>query len=86
MPEHVSILQQLGLALVALAAVAWVIGLARLVRTVAFDPPGRRGGPLPPLPMGVLPTQSRAPAVESVPLTADEQDAFAGLVREFSRR
>ncbi|WP_425832674.1 hypothetical protein [Streptomyces fractus] len=82
MPEHVSILQQLGLALVALAAVAWVIGLARLVRTVAFDPPRQRTQ----LPMGVLPAQSRAPALESVPLTADEQDAFAGLVREFSRR
>ncbi|MFZ3558106.1 MULTISPECIES: hypothetical protein [unclassified Streptomyces] len=82
MPEHVSILQQLGLALVALAAVAWVVGLARLVRTVAVDPPR----PRPQLPMGVLPAQSRAPALESVPLTADEQDAFAGLVREFSRR
>ncbi|MFI5663379.1 hypothetical protein [Streptomyces sp. NPDC051684] len=82
MPEHVSILQQLGLALVALAAVAWVIGLVRLVRTVAFDPPRARTQ----LPMGVLPAQSRAPALESVPLTADEQDAFAGLVREFSRR
>lgn len=82
MPEHVSILQQLGLALVALAAVAWVIGLARLVRTVAFEPPPRAQQ----LPMGALPAQSRAPALESVPLTADEQDAFAGLVREFSRR
>lgn len=82
MPEHVSILQQLGLALVALAAVAWVIGLARLVRTVAFGAPAPRAQ----VPMGVLPAQSRAPALESVPLTADEQDAFAGLVREFSRR
>ena len=84
MPEHVSILQQLGLALVALATVAWVIGVARLVRTVAFGPPRRTQ--VPPLPMGALPAQSRAPALESVPLTADEQDAFAGLVREFSRR
>jgi hypothetical protein len=82
MPEHVSILQQLGLALVALAAVAWVIGLARLARAVAFGPPQPRAQ----LPMGALPAQSRAPALESVPLTADEQDAFAGLVREFSRR
>ncbi|MER5439808.1 hypothetical protein [Streptomyces sp. NPDC002790] len=82
MPEHVSILQQLGLALVALAAVAWVVGLARLVRTVVFAPPEQRTQ----LPLGVLPAQSRSPALESVPLTADEQDAFAGLVREFSRR
>ncbi|MGY0485990.1 hypothetical protein [Streptomyces sp. WG-D5] len=85
MPEHVSILQQLGLALVALAVVAWGVAVARLVRTVAFGPPRSRDR-MAPLPMGALPTQSRAPALESVPLTADEQDAFAGLVREFSRK
>ncbi|MEV5611857.1 hypothetical protein [Streptomyces sp. NPDC052225] len=84
MPEHVSILQQIGLALLAIATVAWVVGLVRLVRAVAAVPPE----PLPrsrALPLGLLPGQSQAPAVESVPLSADEQDAFAGLVRQFSR-
>ncbi|MER5944725.1 MULTISPECIES: hypothetical protein [unclassified Streptomyces] len=82
MPEHVSILQQIGLAALALVTVAWVVGLVRLVRVVAVAPPEppRR------LPLGALPGQAQAPAVESVPLTADEQDAFAGLVRQFSRR
>lgn len=80
MPEHVSILQQIGLAILAVATVAWVVGLVRLVRVVAFGPPQRAM-----LPLGALPGQSQAPAVESVPLTADEQDAFAGLVRQFSR-
>lgn len=82
MPEHVSILQQIGLAILAVATVAWVVGLIRLVRVVTLAPPE----PLAALPMGALPGQSSAPAVESVPLTADEQDAFAGLVRQFSRR
>ncbi|NEB82339.1 hypothetical protein G3I40_45095 [Streptomyces sp. SID14478] len=82
MPEHVSILQQIGLAILAVATVAWVVGLIRLVRVVAYAPPRPMGA----LPLGALPGQSRAPAVESVPLTADEQDAFAGLVRQFGRR
>ncbi|MYW69263.1 hypothetical protein GTY65_35120 [Streptomyces sp. SID8379] len=83
MPEHVSILQQIGLAVLVIATVAWVVGLVRLVRVVAFAPPRP---PLPrSLPLGALPGQAKAPAVESVPLTADEQDAFVGLVRQFSR-
>ncbi|MFD8567642.1 hypothetical protein [Streptomyces sp. NPDC059639] len=82
MPEHVSILQQIGLAALALVTVAWVVGLVRLVRVVAVAPPE----PPRSLPLGALPGQGKAPAVESVPLTADEQDAFAGLVRQFSRR
>ncbi|WP_353943123.1 hypothetical protein ABII15_16715 [Streptomyces sp. HUAS MG91] len=81
MPEHVSILQQIGLAMLALVTVAWVVGLVRLVRVVAIAPQRP-----PRLPLGALPGQAQAPAVESVPLTADEQDAFAGLVRQFSRR
>ncbi|WP_394431642.1 hypothetical protein [Streptomyces sp. SGAir0957] len=80
MPEHASILQQIGLAILAVATVAWVVGLVRLVRIVAFAPPETAR-----LPLGVLPKQSQAPAAESAPLTADEQDAFAGLVRQFGR-
>ncbi|MBO1337201.1 hypothetical protein [Streptomyces sp. VRA16 Mangrove soil] len=82
MPEHVSILQQIGLVILVIATVAWVVGLVRLVRVVASAPPEQ---PVARLPLGALPGQAQAPAVESVPLTADEQDAFAGLVRQFSR-
>ncbi|MCX3058445.1 hypothetical protein [Streptomyces beihaiensis] len=81
MPEHVSILQQIGLAVLAIATVAWVVGLVRLVRTVTVAPPEK----LPALPLGALPGQAQAPALESVSLTPDERDAFAGLVRQFSR-
>ncbi|MFJ8825623.1 hypothetical protein ACIREE_28135 [Streptomyces sp. NPDC102467] len=81
MPEHVSVFQQIAVVILAVATVAWVVGLVRLVRVVAFAPPQA-----PRLPLGALPGQSQAPAQESVPLTAYEQDAFAGLVRQFGRR
>jgi hypothetical protein len=85
MPEHVSILQQVGLAVLAIATVAWVVGVVRFVRAVVGTPPGPPRLPAR-LPTGMIPGQSQAPALESVPLTADEQDAFAGLVRQFTRR
>jgi len=69
--EHVSILQSLGVAVLAFAAVVWVLGLVGLVR---------RGRTL-----HALPHQRRAPPHrESVELTPAERDAFAGLVRQLS--
>ncbi|MET9495898.1 hypothetical protein [Streptomyces sp. NPDC006552] len=82
MPEHVSVLQQIGVVMLAVATVAWVAGLIRLVRVVALPPP--RSVPRS-LPLGSLPGQAQAPALESVPLTPDEQDAFAVLIRQFGR-
>lgn len=77
MPENVSILQQIGVAVLAAATVIWAIGLVRILRRdrVAADTP--RDG----LPLRGLPRQA-APSVESVELTPAERDAFAGLVRQ----
>ncbi|CAL9544386.1 hypothetical protein SUDANB105_04288 [Streptomyces sp. enrichment culture] len=88
MPEHVSILQLGGVAFLVLAAVAWVVGLTRLLRQVRSRPAtgtgpraaaARTGTRL----LAALPEQRRsAPELESVELTPAEQDAFAGLVRQ----
>jgi hypothetical protein len=78
--EHVSILQSLGVALLAFATVVWVTGLIRLLRRA------RSGADL----WGAdalhaLPQQPHAgPRLESVELTPAERDAFAGLVRQLS--
>ncbi|WP_329244221.1 hypothetical protein [Streptomyces canus] len=79
MPEHVSVYQLLGMTLLVLVAVAWVIGLAVMLRR------GRReaalwhsGHVLPALPH----QRQTGPGRESVELTPAEEDAFAGLVRQ----
>ncbi|MFC9459420.1 MULTISPECIES: hypothetical protein [unclassified Streptomyces] len=77
MPEHLSYFQQIGVAFLGAATVVWVVGLVRLVRHVGWG--AER-------PLASLPVQGGPPAQESVPLTPDERDAFAGLVRQFSRR
>jgi hypothetical protein len=84
MPEHVSILQWAGVAVLAVAAVAWVTGLTRAVRrggigATTADP--RRA----PTALTALPRQRQAgPDRESVELTPAERDAFAGLVRRLA--
>ncbi|MFF5360873.1 hypothetical protein ACFY4I_15990 [Streptomyces scabiei] len=84
MPEHVSILQPLGLAALALASVVWVALLVRVLnrdhqvhrgRFAALS--GRHGWGLPH-------QRRRGPYVEHVELTPAEQDAFAFLARQFS--
>ncbi|MEV5145521.1 hypothetical protein [Streptomyces sp. NPDC052727] len=82
MPEHAPTLQLIGEAVLAVAAVVWVVVLLRLLRRA-----GRRRtvvrrstAPLP-----ALPSQTRVgPSRESVELTPAEQDAFAGLVRHLA--
>lgn len=82
MPEHVSILQLLGVTVLALATVVWVVGLVRILRrsqlqiTLWRD----RGA------LRAMPHQRGAtpPHLESVELTPAERDAFAGLIRQFS--
>ncbi|MFF5479128.1 hypothetical protein ACFY5C_17530 [Streptomyces sp. NPDC012935] len=75
MPENVSIIQLLGPVVLALAAVLWVMGLARLLRRTR---PEAAPGTLPGLPH----QRQTAPALEAVELTPAERDAFAGLVRQ----
>ncbi|WP_031487721.1 hypothetical protein [Streptomyces bicolor] len=82
MPEHVSFLQLLGPAVLALAAVLWVVSLIRLLRGIRPQrSPMRPGGSA----LSALPQQRRtAPELEAVELTPAERDAFAGLVRRLS--
>ncbi|MGW0825175.1 hypothetical protein [Streptomyces sp. NPDC002845] len=80
MPEHVSILQVVGVVALAAAAAIWVAVLVRILRRDS-DLHRRRFAAL-----RALPHQRRrsAPHVESVELTPAERDAFAGLVRRLS--
>ncbi|MFJ3672203.1 hypothetical protein ACIPSE_37680 [Streptomyces sp. NPDC090106] len=83
MPEHVSIYQLTGLAVLALATVVWAVGLTHVLRRT------RNGAALwgNATPLSALPYQRQAPpALESVQLTAAERDAFAGLVRQLNGR
>lgn len=83
MPEHVSILQLIGMAALTVAGVAWAVVVTRLMRRARAEAVERlKGTSLP-----ALPLQSPAgPAQESVELTPAEQDAFAGLVRQLGHR
>ncbi|OPG01283.1 hypothetical protein B1R27_37715 [Streptomyces sp. GKU 895] len=80
MPEHVSIFQLAGMAVLALATVVWAIGLTRVLRrgrAAALWGPAR--------PVQGLPYQRQTgPDLEAVQLTPAERDAFAGLVRQLS--
>ncbi|MDH6222319.1 hypothetical protein [Streptomyces pseudovenezuelae] len=79
--EHVSILQSLGVALLAFATVVWLTGLVRLLRRARSGAAPWRDDPT----LHALPHQRRtAPHLESVELTPAEKDAFAGLVRQLS--
>ncbi|MEU6374302.1 hypothetical protein [Streptomyces sp. NPDC046909] len=80
MPEHVSIYQLTGLAVLALATVVWAIGLTRVLRRSREAALWGRSAMLP-----VLPYQRQTgPDLESVQLSPAEMDAFAGLVRQLS--
>ncbi|MFI6401521.1 hypothetical protein [Streptomyces sp. NPDC050548] len=81
MPAHVSILQLTGVAVLALATVAWVLGLTRILRRAFAEPTVWHAAH----PLHGLPGQrDTAPHLESVELTPAERDAFAGLVRQLS--
>ncbi|WP_393098364.1 hypothetical protein [Streptomyces sp. LN325] len=84
MPEHVSISQLIGVALLALLTVVWAIGLIRLTRrarAAGLLGPTRSQGAV----LRAMPHQRRSgPIAESVELTPEERAAFAGLVRQFS--
>ncbi|MDF3300592.1 hypothetical protein [Streptomyces tropicalis] len=78
MPEHVSPLMWMVVALPAALTAACVVGLARIRRGVRLELARRQPTPrLPALP----PQPVTGPRREFVELTPAEQDAFAGLVR-----
>ncbi|MFI9152848.1 hypothetical protein [Streptomyces sp. NPDC053367] len=81
MPEHVSILPWAGVAVLALAAVAWVIGVTRILRRDGIG--ATTADPRPAL--SALPRQRQSgPDREAVELTPAEKAAFAGLVRRLA--
>ncbi|MFD8419844.1 hypothetical protein [Streptomyces sp. NPDC059466] len=81
MPEHVSISQLIGVAVLALVTVIWAIGLIRLARRARAEGLLRPRGTV----LRAIPHQRRSgPVAESVELTPAERAAFAGLVRQFS--
>lgn len=81
MLQDVSIVQQIGLAVLAVATVVWTVGLVRMTRRDRFGAEVWRQSQA--APRG-LPAQAGPPRLESVELTADERRAFAVLVRQFN--
>lgn len=79
MPEHVSLYQLAGMAVLALASVVWAVALTRVLRRTREA--GREGF-APTLPGSVRPRRL-GPDLEAAPLTPAERAAFAGLVRQF---
>ncbi|MEU9181256.1 hypothetical protein AB0C90_31170 [Streptomyces sp. NPDC048550] len=77
----ISLAQEIGLAVLLVAALAWVLGLGHTLWGARFHhpEPGAFKG------IAVIPAQRTAAAhpMESVELTAAEEEAFAGLVRTF---
>ncbi|ARF55774.1 hypothetical protein [Streptomyces gilvosporeus] len=85
MIPSVSILQQVMLAVLLAATVAWALALVRLVRRarhLASAGRGRRRL------LGSVPRQTGpgGPPSECVELSAAEREAFAGLVRQLTGR
>ncbi|MFI1168652.1 hypothetical protein ACH4UM_35080 [Streptomyces sp. NPDC020801] len=80
MPQHVSTLMWIGVAVPAALTIACVIGLARIRRGIRLET-ALRPSPAPSLP--ALPPQPESgPHREFVELTPAERDAFAGLMRQ----
>ncbi|MFI5825716.1 hypothetical protein ACIA6C_00415 [Streptomyces sp. NPDC051578] len=75
----ISLAQEIGLAVLLVAALVWVMSLGRLLWDSRFHPPEpvvREG-------LAAIPGQ-RGPAghpLETVELTEEEEQAFAGLIR-----
>ncbi|WP_399926203.1 hypothetical protein [Streptomyces kanamyceticus] len=88
MLQDVSIVQQIGVAALAVATVAWAVGLVRVMRRERPDvETWRQAQGLQSLQgLRALPGQQGPPRAEAVELTADERAAFAGLVRQFGKR
>ncbi|MEU3372362.1 hypothetical protein ACFYM2_29400 [Streptomyces sp. NPDC006711] len=82
MAQNLTIIQQIGLSVLAAASVAWVVGLVRVLRRERTDRARWRAV----RPLGAVGPQAGPPAREAVALTEAERDAFAGLVRQLDPR
>ncbi|MFJ5531621.1 hypothetical protein [Streptomyces sp. NPDC093261] len=90
MPAHVSTFQLLGVPALALATAIWLGCVGRVLRRRRFEGEARRSDRSEDAArrhreiLGALPHQPQSgPDLESVELTPAEQDAFAGLMRQF---
>ncbi|MCX4525208.1 MULTISPECIES: hypothetical protein [unclassified Streptomyces] len=79
----ITLAQEIGLAVLFAAALAWVLGLGHMLRDSRFHRPE----PVAPKRLTTIPTQRVASAhpMESVELTEAEEQAFACLVRSLPR-
>ncbi|MET9608787.1 hypothetical protein ABZZ17_27635 [Streptomyces sp. NPDC006512] len=81
----ISLAQEIGLAVLFVAALVWIVGLGHMLWDSRFhhpEPAAAHEG------LPVIPAQ-RGPAshpMESVELTEAEQEAFAGLIRRIPLR
>ncbi|MEU3840824.1 hypothetical protein AB0E88_12425 [Streptomyces sp. NPDC028635] len=83
MPEPSSILQSAGMAVLALAGIAWLIGITRMLRRFRQEAIIRSFTP--DAALSALPgPRETGPHLEAVELTPAERDAFASLVRRLS--
>ncbi|MFJ7778166.1 hypothetical protein [Streptomyces yangpuensis] len=71
--------QEIGLAVLLVAALVWVVGLGHML----WDSRFHRPEPVPCEPLPMIPAQrgSAGHPMESVQLTEAEEQAFAGLIR-----
>ncbi|MFE3585103.1 hypothetical protein [Streptomyces vinaceus] len=80
----ISLAQEIGLAVLLVAALVWVLGLGHMLWDSRFHhpEPGAYEG------VAVIPAQRGAAAhpMESVELTEAEEEAFAGLIRTLPLR
>ncbi|WP_030786340.1 hypothetical protein [Streptomyces sp. NRRL S-920] len=79
MLRDISIVQQIGLAALAVATAVWAVGLVRVMRRERPEAQAWRA----PQALRALPGQQGPPRAEAVELTADERAAFAGLVQQY---
>jgi hypothetical protein len=82
MPVHLTPTQLTALTVLAVASVAWLLVLTRVLRRIRSRAETHRVLPAPPV-LPALPCQQQTgPHLENVELTPAEKDAFAGLVRQ----
>ncbi|MEV6679529.1 hypothetical protein AB0N09_22130 [Streptomyces erythrochromogenes] len=76
----ISLAQEIGLAVLFVAALVWVAGLGHMLWDSRFHQP-ETGGAVEALPMIPAQRTRAAHPMESVQLTEAEEQAFAGLIR-----